>query len=263
MNYITSRSNEKIKLLVKLQDSKYRKAEQMFLLEGVKLAQEYLTKVGVPEEVFVKEDALEQDWLKKLINCIPEEKITCVTDEVYDKISSEKSPQGILFVCRYLDNISFATDDDTASGAVLLESIRDAGNLGTIIRTACAMGVNHIFVSSDCADLYNTKTQRAAMGAIFGAKIVVCEDLLLIVTATKRSGGKVFAAMPSGDALMLQQVNFEPLDAVVIGNEGEGISKSLAAVCEAVKIPMAQGAESLNASAAAAIILWEWQRTKF
>ena len=261
MKYITSRNNDKIKSIVKLQESKHRKAEQMFLLEGVKLTQEYLIKVGTPDEVFVREDALEQEWLKKLINGIPDEKITCVTGEVYDKISTEKSPQGILFVCRYLGNV-IESNNYNACGAVILESIRDAGNLGTIIRTACALGVKRIFVSDDCADLYNTKTLRAAMGAIFGVEIVVCDDLFKVVSATKSSGGRIVAAMPRGDATMLQKADFGPLDAIVIGNEGEGISESLAAVCEAVTIPMAQGAESLNAAAAAAIIIWEWQIEK-
>lgn len=261
MNYITSRNNERIKQLVKLQDSKRRKMEQTFLLEGVKLAKEYLAKVGIPDEVFVRDDAIEQEWLKNLIKNIPDEKITCVSGEVYDKISTEKSPQGILFVCRYLDNIK--TEYDTACGAILLESIRDAGNLGTIIRTACAMGVKRIFISSDCADLYNTKTLRAAMGAIFDAQIIICDDLLSVVSAIKNGGGRVFAAMPSGDAVMLQKADFGPLDAMVIGNEGEGISKDLADACVAVTIPMQQGAESLNAAAAAAIILWEWQRSRF
>ncbi|MDD2268320.1 MAG: RNA methyltransferase [Eubacteriales bacterium] len=256
---IMSRNNDRIKRLVKLGDKKTRDAEGLFLIEGFKLAKEYLAKVGPPEEVYVREDAVEE--FSSLISSFPsfDKKITCVSTEVYDKISDEKSPQGLLFVCRFLENIHQYNPSDV-SGGIMLESVRDAGNLGTIIRSAASLGVEKIFLSADCADIYNRKTLRAAMGAVFGADIIICKTLAETALDIKSSGGRVFAAMPRGDALVLGEFSFAHNDCVVIGNEGEGISESLASVCDALTIPMAKGAESLNAAAAAAIIIWEMRK---
>ena len=173
---ITSRNNDKIKKLVKLGDKHTRDSEGLFLIEGFKLAKEYLLKVGIPEAVFVRDDALDEFLAMFSSFDIPDKKITCVTAEVYDKISEEKSPQGLLFVCRFPVNIRRYNSSE-ASGGIILESIRDAGNLGTIIRSAAALGINRIFLSADCADIYNRKTLRAAMGAVFGADILICDDL--------------------------------------------------------------------------------------
>ncbi|HBL83878.1 MAG: hypothetical protein A2Y17_00185 [Clostridiales bacterium GWF2_38_85] len=253
---ITSRSNEKIKEVVKLQDKKSRNSSGKFLFEGIKLAEEYINKIGIPDMIYVREDVLNK---YQLIKNLPSEKITCVSTSVYDKISSEKSPQGILCVADFLPNIkNYDADND---GGIILESIRDAGNLGTMIRTAAALGIGNIYMSEDCADVYNSKTLRAAMGAIFTGNLIICCDLAAVIQNIKAKGSKVYAAMPRGDAAVLGKDSIGKNDAVVIGNEGEGISKRISEICDALTILMENTSESLNAATAAAIIMWEMKKT--
>ena len=252
MNIIASRNNDKIKSIVKLHDKKARNEEKKFFFEGIKLTEEYINKIGIPCEIYIREDIIDK---YNIIKMIPEEKITCVSASVYDKISDEKSPQGILCVAEYLNNIN--DYKDITDGGIILESIRDAGNLGTIIRTAAALGIKTIYLSDNCADIYNTKTIRANMGAVFSANISVCDNIKKHVSNKKAAGNKVYAAMPRGDAAVLGQCKITNNDAVVVGNEGEGISDETAELCDALTIPMEKNSESLNAATAAAIIMWE------
>ena len=139
-----------------------------------------------------------------------------------------------------------------------LESVRDPGNLGTIIRSAVAFGVDCILLSSDCAEIYNPKTIRAAMGTLFRQNIVIIDDMPSAIRTISQSGRRTYAAALSSNASVLgkKQIRFE--DCIVIGNEGHGISSELMSACdEVIFIPMTPDAESLNAAIASSICLWE------
>lgn len=253
--YISSKNNEQIKIIRKLAEKKYRKEFGLYVVEGHKLIYEYLRAGNYPDKIFATEAAL--DKYCDLIAGVDESKICVIPYELYQHISTEQAPQGILALCKAPTAVSTLKKGNVA----VLESIRDAGNLGTIIRTAGALGIDNILMSSDCADLYNPKTIRATMGALFYANIVIAEDIVCAVEQLKNKGRRIFAAMPTQSAVDVRRIRFEDTDCVVIGNEGNGITKELAAVCDRdITIPMIEGAESLNASVAAAILMWELVR---
>ncbi len=252
---ISSKSNEKIKTVRKLSDKKYRTQFSSFVIEGHKLVYDYTRAGFTPLQLFVTEEATEK--YADIIDGAACAEVYVLPQELYMYISNESAPQGILAVCAIPETAGSFGKGKT----VILESVRDAGNLGTVIRTAAAFGVDNVVLSSDCADIYNPKTLRAAMGGLFFANIIVCDDLCSFVKELTKSGRRVFAAMPSGTALDVRTLDIREDDCMVIGNEGKGISDELASCCTCnITIPMKGDAESLNASAAASILMWELVR---
>lgn len=264
---ITSKSNPTVMRVRSLTEKKYRDEYGLFRTDGVKLAAELFSHGIVPELVLFKESSKE-----KILSRIGEEFPDCdavvLSDAVFDRVSEEKSPEGIICEVKHLDNHGkIATiNKDTLffhvnERIILLESVRDPGNLGTVIRSAAALGANSIIISSDCADIYNPKTVRASMGAIFGINVLTTEDLARTVTELRKAGRKVFAAALDRKAMALDRVRLEEGDCFVVGNEGHGLSQAVLDVCDAkVFIPISVGAESLNAAIAASILLWEQKR---
>ena len=136
--------------------------------------------------------------------------------------------------------------------------MRDPGNLGSVIRSAVAFGAEIIIISSDCADVYNPKTIRAAMGSLFKVEILISDDLCRTVSELRRSGRRVFAAELRDNAVSVDEIALNTKDIVIIGNEGHGIDEKLSSLCDgSVYIPISSNAESLNASVAAAIFMRE------
>lgn len=249
--YISSKSNEKIKSVRKLADKKYRALSGLFTIEGRKLVYDYLRTAGIPLRIFATESAAE-----KYADILKATEVYIISEELYAHISGEKAPQGIMAVCRIPEEGSLKE-----GRCLLLESVRDAGNLGTVIRTAAAFGIENIVLSADCADLYNPKTLRAAMGALFFANIFTVADIVAFVESLRSDGRRVLATVPSEDAVDIRSVTFTENDCAVIGNEGSGISGELLSHCDLrVTIPMRGQTESLNASAAASVLMWELVR---
>ena len=257
---ITSRSNPAVVAAAALKEKKYREESRSFLLEGVKLLREAVAAGLVIERVFTTE--------KNLSLCrelLPEGEILAVTDSVLEKISTEKSPQGVICVAKYLDKIHIINkiyEEEDFQGSerriLILSSLRDPGNLGTVIRSAKAFGCDELILSSDCADLYNPRTVRAAMGTLFGQRIVTVADLPETVRVMTAGGYRVCAAVLDDKAERLDRMAIDGRTAFVIGNEGHGIDpKVVEASGHTVYIPMAEGVESLNAAAAAAVFLWQ------
>ena len=146
---------------------------------------------------------------------------------------------------------------------ILLESVRDPLNVGAIIRSAAALGVGHLILSADCADVYHPRTVRAAMGPLFSMPMTRVEDLAGSIRALRASGRRVYAAALDDTALRLgsseqkEEQGSAPACAV-IGNEGHGLSEAVIASCDrSIYIPMEADTESLNAGVAAALIMWE------
>ncbi len=142
-----------------------------------------------------------------------------------------------------------------------LSSVRDPGNIGTLMRTASAFGVDTLILSSDCADIYNPKTVRASMGALFRQKTVIADDLAALLSNLKTSGRRIIAAEPDASALPIGEAKLSAEDCIVIGNEGHGVSEEVLAVCDtSVFIPISSSTESLNASVAGAVLMWEMSK---
>lgn len=264
---ITSKSNPTVMRVRSLTEKKYRDEYGLFRTDGVKLAAELFSHGIVPELVIFKESSKEK-VLSRIGENFPDCDAVVLSDAVFDRASEEKSPEGIICEVKHLDNHGkIATiNKDTLffhvnERIILLESVRDPGNLGTVIRSAAALGANSIIISSDCADIYNPKTVRASMGAIFGINVLTTEDLARTVTELRKAGRKVFAAALDRKAMALDRVRLEEGDCFVVGNEGHGLSQAVLDVCDAkVFIPISVGAESLNAAIAASILLWEQKR---
>ena len=267
---ITSRQNPLVSLAAGLLERKQRRREGMFRFDGKKLFREALT-AGLPlYAVLLREKDADGilDFVSDL--SLPDGvRAVMLPDTLFDRISEEKAPEGVICISKTLDKIhKIVTIDKCVPEAqpipvgktLLLESVRDPGNLGTIIRSAKAFGVKNLVLSSDCADLYNPRTIRAAMGTLFTQNVYMAEDLIGVI-GSLRARGRVYAAALCEDAVRLGEVSFGENDAALVGNEGHGLSQEALAACtDTLYIPMAAGVESLNAGIAASVILWELYR---
>lgn len=265
---IISKNNDYIKELSKLDDKKYRVRSGKFAFEGWKLFEEAL-KCGLPlESVLISEKAINDPRLPLTLSGYNENfNIIEVSNEVYDKISYEKSPEGVFCVSKALDKLHnlyiIYNGSKFDKHLMVLEGIRDPGNLGTIIRTASAFGIDCVILSDDCADIYNSKTIRAAMGALFRTRTARVKELTQTILQLRSSGFKVYGAALDTCSVLLSDLKIADKTAFVIGNEAIGISpQTLKSVDCKVMIPMENGTESLNAASAAAVIMWEMYRNK-
>jgi len=266
---ITSRNNNLVKWAASLCDKKGRESSRCFIAEGEKLSYEAMEAHLEITHVFVKESKKDKiiEKITRLLDDKIYEKTEIITlsDAAFEKISTEKAPQGIISVIKYLDffreiDIIYKEEFflDAKERVIILSSVRDPSNLGSVIRSAVAFGVDHIIITADSADIYNPKTVRSAMGSLFRVKVSIVHDIYSFVTAMKNCGRRVLAAELSQNAISLSDIGLKPSDAVIIGNEGHGISPELSSLCTAsVYIPISKKTESLNASVAAALFMWE------
>ncbi len=256
---ITSRKNPKIIRACSFADKKYRDKEGFFTFEGEKLFSEAITSEIEIREVYFTERA-EKNCSELLSRAYSlGASLYLVTDEVYDKLTYEKASQQI-FVLAKKPEIPIFSKEAATGGFVLLEGVRDPSNVGAILRTCLALGSDRIILSSDCADVFGYKTVRAAMGAVFRAKLYTADNISECIKLLKKNG-KVYATALSDDAISISDVEFLKSDSIVIGNEGHGVSQEVLSGCDkTVIIPMMYESESLNASVAAAIFIWEKAR---
>lgn len=277
MEIITSRQNPQILHAVRLQDRKHRQREKLFCFDGIKLCMEALMS-----DVEIARIFLRSSTAKSVIARIEKElpsvdfsshvALVMLEDAVFEKISIEKSPEGVICIAKYIDKchkiVTINNIEELGAYPVtenervmLLESVRDPGNLGTIIRGASAFGIDRLIISQDCADLYNPKTVRASMGTIFRQHIDRVEDMPSAVRALQNDGRRIYAAALDSTALRLGEAELCARDGIVIGNEGHGLSDDTIAACTGcLFIPMAEGTESLNAAMAATVCMWEMFR---
>ena len=273
---IRSRQNKNIVELCKLTDRKAREATKTFRFDGIKLLEEAIKNNLEINAVFLSASAQGRvlDFLSLRFGKGYEDKIEkcfVVSDDIFDKISEEKSPEGVITIAKYIDKLqknatiynSVHFLQAKSESIVLLESVRDPSNVGAIIRSAAAIGIDRLILSADCADIYHPKAVRASMGTLFNQRIDRVGDLAATIGEMKESGRRVFAAALDERALTLGQFEIVSGDAVVIGNEGHGLSGEVVAACSnSVIIPMSGRAESFNAAVAASILMWEFAKGK-
>ena len=273
---IRSRQNKNIVELCKLTDRKAREATKTFRFDGIKLLEEAIRNDVEICAVFLSSSAQERvlGGLRKRFGESYEnriEKCLVVSDDIFDKISEEKSPEGVITIAKYIDKLqknatiynSVHFLQDKNESIVLLESVRDPSNVGAIIRSAAAIGIDRLILSADCADIYHPKAVRGSMGTLFNQRIDRVEDLAATVKVLRESGRRVFAAALDERAFSLGDFEILAGDAVVIGNEGHGLSQEVIDACgNSVIIPMSERAESFNAAVAASILMWEFAKGK-
>ena len=266
---ISSRQNPVVKWAASLSDKKSREKNASFIAEGEKLCFEAALSSLPVSHIFVSES--KRDAILPRIkeaysgSLYDDTRVICLSDSAFEKISTEKAPQGIIIIIKYLDffrrvdiiyNVDFFLSPDER--AIALCSLRDPSNLGAVIRSAVAFGVEHIILSADSADLYNPKTVRAAMGGLFKIKASIVSDFSGFVKAARKAGRRVFAAELTDSAIALNEACVSSTDIFVIGNEGHGIPREVSVECDkSVFIPISSDTESLNAAVAASILLWE------
>ena len=247
---ISSRSNSKIKYIKKLMSSaKERRRNGVFVVEGLRIVREVPEELL--EELYVAESFASSDRYSEAD--FPKTEI--VTDEVFRFLSDTVTPQGILAIVKK-PSYSFALSSYKERARILLlDDIQDPGNLGTILRTAEAAGTDLVILSEGCADLFNPKVIRSTMGSIFRVPFLT-ENPVSAIPKLKEAGIAVYGAALEG-AVDFRSVSFPEKTAIVIGNEGNGISSEvLNLVDEKIKIPMEGKVESLNAAVSTAILLY-------
>lgn len=251
MEIITSRQNPLCTHLRKLAASAgYRRKSGEFLCDSPKLLEEALLWQGDLHTVVCTEHSA--------LPVIPTGvRLVQVPEDVMKSVSPAETPQGILSVC----GMPVRSLPETLEGRryVVLDGVQDPGNVGTILRTADAFGADGLFLVNACADLYNPKTVRATMGAVFRCPVWSCgaEELKELLA---RSGLPLYGAALRKDTLDARDVDYTRC-AIAIGSEGKGLSAELLAVCDkTVLIPMNAHCESLNAAIAASVLLWEAAR---
>ena len=271
---VISRQNRRIVQLCKLADRKSREETGQFRFDGVKLMCEAIRRGVSLTGVFLRVSDADrvEERMRSLYGCGPEQ-LSCpvipVEDSLFDKISLENAPEGVICTANHIDKrhkkytINKDGLPDLPDGPVILmESVRDPVNVGAVIRSAAALGVSCLILSQDCADLYHPRTLRAAMGPLFSMPILRVDDLAGAVRILRERGRVVSAAALDDSAVRLGAADMAgKYAAAVIGNEGHGLSDAVIAACDrTVYIPMEADTESLNAGAAAALLMWEMKK---
>ena len=297
---IASRQNRRVVELMKLDDRRAREKSRRFRFDGIKLLCEAMGREVELDSIFLRADAADrvESRMNQLYGRSLAEvacPIFAVEGSLFEKISQENAPEGVITVAKYIDkshkNIIIYKEDENdprdprmQGPVILLDSVRDPLNVGAIIRSAAALGVGHLILSADCADIYHPRTVRAAMGPLFSMPITRVEDLAGTVRALREGGRRVYAAALDDTALCLGSPEWaeeqdkactahpcaahtcasHPCAAhpcAVIGNEGHGISEEVLRACtRSVYIPMEANTESLNAGVAAALLMWELRK---
>ncbi|HIX92274.1 MAG TPA: RNA methyltransferase [Firmicutes bacterium] len=253
---ITSRKNALITQMSKLGERKQRDEVGLFRIDGKKLFAEAKNNGVRIEYVFATREIIDSMGAQ-LDGC---GQVYEVTPDVLLKLTDEKSPEGIVAVAKKLPPRPEPPTEESFR-ALLLSSIRDPGNVGTIIRSARALGIDRVYLSSDCADVYSPKTLRATMGMLFSQPFEIVGDEYELISRLRLSGCTVYATALGRDAMRLGEFRLPKSTCLVVGNEGHGLSDELISACDGcVIIPMAEGCESLNAAAAATILAWEIRR---
>jgi len=251
MEIITSRQNPLCTHIRKLSSSaSYRRQKGEFLCDSPKLLEEILLRGGDLHTVVCTEDVP----LPPIPTGV---RVVAVPADVMESLSPAKTPQGVLSVC----GMPNRTLPETLSGKryVVLDGVQDPGNVGTILRTADAFSADGLLLVNGCADLYNPKTIRATMGAVFRCPVWVCDvpHLRALLTA---SGLPLYGAALRAETIDARTADYSRC-AIAIGSEGRGLSAQMLDICDrTVLIPMQAHCESLNAAIAAAVLLWEAAR---
>jgi TrmH family RNA methyltransferase len=259
MQRVTSASNARLRAALDLiASSRERRKTGRCVLEGVHLLQIYVESVGAPELVIVADEALANDEARALLARVPPSRVLAVPARLLAQHTALPPAADVLGVIP----TPAGGASDAATLTLLLDGVQDPGNVGSILRTAAAAGADQVLLSKTCAFAWSPKVLRAGQGAHFLTAIAEDVDLPAWVGRLRGRGGHALATLArGGDDLYARELTM-PL-AIAIGNEGAGLSAELAAACDArVTIPMATGNESLNAAAAAAVVLFEAVRQR-
>ena len=255
---ITSTGNKRVKELAQLvKKAKERRNQGVFVVEGKKMYDE-APKDRV-REVYVSESFLTEPENQKLVDASDYE---VLADHVFSSVSDTVTPQGILSVIEmpHYEKEQFFSKENGMY--LVLESIQDPGNLGTMFRTAEGAGISGIIMNKETVDVFNPKTIRSTMGSIYRVPFLITENLAQMLIDMKKRNIRSFAAHLKGEKAY-DAFDYKKSCAFLIGNEGNGLSDALAELADTyIRIPMEGQVESLNAAMASGILMYEAQRQR-
>ena len=254
MLVITSKDNEKIKEIKKIQNNKkFREEKKVYIIEGTKMIEEAIIEKAEIQTIVICEDCIKQGTISdSLLLEIAKFECIYVDDKIFNLITEVVHPQGILAIIKQPNNANINYNEEMI---IILDNIQDPGNLGTIIRTADAAGLSQVLVTKNSVDVYNPKVIRSTMGAIFRINIIEIDN----IQDLKNNGFTVVSTSLQGNK-SIYDIEYKK-SAIIIGNEANGVSKELLDASDIkAKIPMKGKAESLNASVAASIVMYEYVR---
>ncbi len=259
MQIITSKDNKNIKSIKKLKERKYRDLNNEYIIEGIKILKEAIQEKAVIKKIVICEECLANNIIdEKLLYEIAKYDCLYVSKKIFEGLTDVSKPQGILAVVEKNNKKDINYNEDII---VALDGLQDPGNLGTILRTLDSANLSQVVVSKDTVDAYNPKVVRSTMGAIFRVNIVEAENLKETLKEMKRHKYKVMCTDLTASK-NIYEIDYTK-KILVIGNESNGISKELLDMAdEKIIIPMLGKTESLNASVATSIIVYEYVRRK-
>jgi len=250
---ITSRENSVFKTAMLLKTAKGRSEKGMFIIEGVRSVRDALSK-GADIFCIIQKEGTD---LK-----IDTDKPTYIfAKKLFDTVCETVTPQGVMALCR-MENKTFG--DILKRGkelVVMCEALQDPGNIGTVIRTAHAVGAGGVILTKGCCDLYNPKIIRATMTGIFSVPVVSNVQSGDVIEYFKANGYKIVAGALTDSAVDFYDADLSGKHLIIVGNEGSGVRPETLSMCDAVlKIPMDSQAESLNAAVSLAVMSYEHYR---
>ena len=290
MQVISSKDNEVIKNVKKLKEKKYRDLSNSYIIEGIKLVKEAIAEKAKIKQIIMCEDYTDNVELDKdTLYDIAKYNVVYVTRNIINLITDVKTPQGIIAVVEKKESNTFSDSkeenllqkdlkgntkefvmgdnknidmvDYSQDIIIALDDIQDPGNLGTILRTVDSANLKQIILSKNCADPYSPKVVRSTMGGIFRINILEVEDLKQELVKAQKNGFKVMVTSLDTEN-SVYDVDYNK-KVIIIGNEANGVSEEIQNIAnEKVKIPMLGKTESLNASVAAGIMIYEYVRRK-
>ena len=260
MQVISSKDNELIKHIKKLKDKKYRDENNEYIVEGVKLIEEAVQEKAKIKKIIVCEDTTRTYEIPTQVMLeIAKYECVYVTDKIFSSITQVTNPQGVMAIIE--KNSENQEIDYTQDIIIALDNVQDPGNLGTILRTVDSIGLKQIIVSKDTVDAFNSKVVRSTMGAIFRVKIIEVENLTQAIKEMRKHHFKLMVTSLQTEN-SIYDIEFNK-KIIVIGNESNGVSKEIQDMAdEKAKIPMLGKTESLNASVAAGVVMYEYVRQK-
>ena len=265
MEIITSVNNQRVKDEANLKQKKYRTETGTFFAEGLRAVTEAVQYADVADLFFIK---TEERKLNEIIKTAEEKgvRLYCVDEKVMAKLSDTKTPQGVLAVIKMpedsLQKLRPGTASDNNAPVIILDRVQDPGNLGTIIRTADAVGALGIILLEGCVDAFSPKVVRASMGSLFHLPVIQDVFPEEALTWCYRHGYEP-AATALKNAQNMYKADLSKKMAFIFGNEANGVAEELQAAAETrLFIPMAGQAESMNVAMAAGIILFEGLRQR-
>ncbi len=257
MPIIQSPQNPQLKHLAKiLTATKQRREHQQAALEGAHLLAAYLDAGNTPQQVYIPEPKFRQPETAALMARLPENRMALVAPYLLQKISSLNNADDIISLIALPQTASPANGD-----CIVLDAVQDAGNVGTVLRSAAAAGIRDVVLGLGCADAYSPKVLRAGMGAHF--LLTLHERVNLREWLANYPQRTLATALSERNNFSLYNLDLRPTSAWIFGNEGSGVSPDIIAAAQAtVKIPMQGAVESLNIAQAATICLFEQMRQR-